>query len=264
MDNATACILNRVTNDFYVQEAASFAATRQAPWDGWQELLGFLPPAPPTLTVLDVGCGNLRFERFLAEQLPKTRLVVDAVDNCPSLVGLPGPFGGAARADASDNTVDVRFRETDIVRALEKDGLAQLPRGHDLSVAFGVLHHIPLAAWREQLMQALVRATAPGGIVAASFWQFTKSERIARQAQAATHRGSAELGVSLSPDEGDWLLGWQGHPGVYRYCHDFSDDEIAALVRSAENAGARLLGRYEADGKEGNLNGYVVLQRDVH
>lgn len=267
MDNATAHILNRATEDFYAQEAESFSATRQAPWEGWERLLGFLPAQPPSLRVLDVGCGNLRFERFLAERLTGTRLVVDAIDSCPALTGASGLVGEDESGPSPDKdalTPEINFHEMDIVRALEEDGLAGLPPGHDLSVAFGLLHHVPLAAWRHGLVRALVRATEPGGIVAVSLWRFTRSARLARQAREATRRGSVDLGVNLSPDEGDWLLGWQGRPGVYRFCHDFSDGEVAALVRAAEDAGSRLVGRYEADGASGDLNAYVVLQRDIH
>ncbi len=255
MDIKTAHTLNEVTARFYAQEAGSFSSTRQAPWEGWRRLLGLMPSAPAQLAVLDVGCGNLRFERFLNAELPDTQIVVDALDNCPAL----------AEASASLSAT-VRFRDADVMAALERDELAP-PLGasgeHDLAVSFGLMHHVPLASWRSALMRALVRSCAPGGLVAVSFWQFMKSERLARQAHAATERGQAELGIRLASDAGDWLLGWQGKPGVYRYCHSFDDDEIASLAQTAALAGARLITRYEADGPSSDLNGYVVLQRDI-
>lgn len=256
MDIETAHTLNEVTGRFYAREAESFSSTRQAPWEGWRRLLGLMPSTPTQLTVLDVGCGNLRFERFLAAELPDTQIVVDALDNCPALADA---FAGLS--------VTVRFRDADVMAALERDELAPLlgaPGTHDLAVAFGLMHHVPLASWRSALMRALVRSTAPGGLIAVSFWQFMKSERLARQAHAATERGQAELGVRLASDAGDWLIGWQGKPGIYRYCHSFDDDEIASLAQTAASAGAHAIARYEADGPSGNLNGYVVLQRDVN
>lgn len=81
--------LNDLTSDFYAREAASFSATRQAPWHGWEKAWELITahdavqgPFPShaarvpddsagdsgaPLTILDLGCGNLRFERFLAE-----------------------------------------------------------------------------------------------------------------------------------------------------------------------------------------------------
>lgn len=92
--------LNALTSDFYAREAASFSATRQAPWHGWEKAWELITapdaaqgPFPShaavrdslssraaripddyasnskdSLAVLDLGCGNLRFERFLAER----------------------------------------------------------------------------------------------------------------------------------------------------------------------------------------------------
>ena len=38
-DSDTLRRLNALTTDFYAQKAASFSATRQAPWDGWDRAL---------------------------------------------------------------------------------------------------------------------------------------------------------------------------------------------------------------------------------
>ena len=108
--------LNALTSDFYAREAASFSATRQAPWHGWEKAWELITapdaaqgPFPShaavrdslssraaripddyasnskdSLAVLDLGCGNLRFERFLAERT-NAPLRVTALDNCPDL-----------------------------------------------------------------------------------------------------------------------------------------------------------------------------------
>ena len=105
--------LNALTSDFYAREAASFSATRQAPWHGWEKAWELITapdaaqgPFPShaavrdslssraaripddyasnskdSLAVLDLGCGNLRFERFLAERT-NAPLRVTALDNC--------------------------------------------------------------------------------------------------------------------------------------------------------------------------------------
>ena len=98
--------LNALTSDFYAREAASFSATRQAPWHGWEKAWELITahdavqgPFPShaarvpddsagdsgaPLTILDLGCGNLRFERFLAEHT-NAPLRITALDNCPDL-----------------------------------------------------------------------------------------------------------------------------------------------------------------------------------
>ena len=64
----------RVTEDFYLAMAQEFSRTRGSGWPGWSRVLdaaGISEPATQTpLTVLDVGCGNLRFEPWLREALP--------------------------------------------------------------------------------------------------------------------------------------------------------------------------------------------------
>jgi hypothetical protein len=59
---------------------------------------------------------------------------------------------------------------------------------------------------------------------------------------------------------GDYLLGWQDTPDVWRFCHDTSEDEIDKLVRSTSGLSCERL-RFSADGKRGDLNRYLVLER---
>ena len=57
----------------------------------------------------------------------------------------------------------------------------------------------------------------------------------------------------------DYLLGWQDTQGLYRYCHHFDEPEIERLLAMVADS-ADLVSRFEADGKTGNLNEYVVLR----
>lgn len=316
MDDVTARMLCDLNTRFYRAQAASFSATRQAPWEGWRRCLavalealaaapdggcatdaaapgdgcaagGGAPdgtrgrracepsaPAargdgrradaagarsgrartPAALSVLDVACGNLRFERFLGEVLPGAALRVDAVDNCAPL---------AADAAAPDG---VRFREQDVASALLAggDALAALaPAPCDLAVSFGFLHHIPGFEARAGLLAALLGAVRPGGVAAVSLWRFLDDGRLARKATADHARALAELGIDAAAlDAGDRILGWQGAPSAWRYCHHFDEAEVDALAAAALAArpGSRELARLDADGASGRLNRYLILQ----
>jgi hypothetical protein len=131
----------------------------------------------------------------------------------------------------------------------------------DLSVCFGFLHHVPLAAWRAEILRSLVAQTRSGGTVVVSLWQFLNDDALARKAQDTHARALAELGLPLL-GAGDYLLGWQDRPGVYRYCHSFSEAEIDQLVASVTGDGAAVdvLSRFASDGRTHNLNTYVVLR----
>ena len=116
-----------------------------------------------------------------------------------------------------------------------------------------------------RLIDALLQKTASGGVVCASFWQFMGDEKFVKKAETWNSKAKSELasvGLDASQLEtGDYFLGWQNEPGLWRYCHDFEEFEIDALVAAAcEGGKAREVARFSADGKSGAMNRYVVLQ----
>ena len=245
MDDRTAEILDRATRGFYETCASSFSESRQEPWPGWERLLRHVPHEGH-MSVLDVGCGNMRFERFLAGGLPGCDLSFYAVDRCVEL--------------AQDAPGDVEFIEAD-VGADAESALTEIP-DCDLCVSFALLHHLPKPESREMLLRALLAKVSPGGVACVSFWQFAKSRKLMEKSLYATERGCRELGVVLDAGIGDFLLGWQGREGVYRYCHSFGDAEVVEMCEKAARAtGCRIIDEYSADGRTGDLNRYVVFRR---
>ncbi|MDO4403642.1 MAG: class I SAM-dependent methyltransferase [Atopobiaceae bacterium] len=254
MDTPTALWLSKLTSDFYQRVNASFAATRQAPWQGWEQALraaGLLSQKDgcavsrngEPLSVLDLACGNLRFERYLASC--GFLVCCHAYDNCDELVQ-----EGTAALLLEQAQAKIDYHHLDIAQVLlSGQTLSQrlAPTPCSLSVCFGFMHHVPLASSREQVLQALVDHTCTGGHVIVSFWQFANSKRIMAKAQR------------VGTDEGDYLLGWQGSMDVRRYCHSFAEAEIDALVASCAPH-VHELARFSADGKEQNLNRYLALR----
>lgn len=320
--------LNALTSDFYAREAASFSATRQAPWHGWEKAWGLITapnaaqgPFPShaavrdslssraaripddsagdsgaPLTILDLGCGNLRFERFLAEHT-NAPLRITALDNCPDLASpaigalsaafphSPSSSSAASKTKGGDasgqgtnlpekTTVDLRA--LDIVESLLDGTFAdRLPRNScDLAVAFGLMHHLPTGALRARVLEGLLSSLRPGGFAIVSFWQFLNDARLAAKAAAATAEGRVAHGLPTF-QENDFLLGWQHAEGVYRFCHHTPEKEIDALLAAIREPSApstsgcasaappsfREIARFSADGKLGNLNRYLILQR---
>lgn len=254
MDDDTARLLASLTGAFYRTCAASFSATRQRPWHGFEQLAATLSlDRSERLDLFDLACGNLRFERFAASLRNGLPLRVWACDNAPELVQ-----GGW---DAVQG--ELRFQQLDIVGALVH-GAAPLSSlldapPCDLSVCFGFLHHVPRLACRAQVLEALLDKTRVGGLVAVSFWRFMDDTRLAAKAREATGRAQERFGP-LSLEKGDYLLGWKERDDVYRYCHHFGDDELAELEAGMQGR-ARLVADFSADGKSGALNRYLVWQR---
>lgn len=257
-EEVLALRLCALTGEFYRANAESFSQTRQSPWQGWVRLLEVVDARAAErepLRMLDVACGNLRFERYLADALPSRMLSGYAVDNCDPLVE-------AGERNESDALSRMSFQNLDAIERLSggslRESLEAPDASCDLVVSFGFMHHVPLERWRVELLRALIAKVRPGGFVAVSFWRFLNSDKLARKAQETTDRARAELGLPELP-QNDYLLGWQDTQELYRYCHHFDEPEIERLLAMVADS-ADLVSRFEADGKTGNLNEYVVLR----
>ena len=253
---STAEHLSHVTSEFYTQQAQSFSATRQMPWQGWRQCLDAMPQllAVEKPSVLDVGCGNLRFARYLCDEAGIVPEKYFAVDNCKPLV---------ESGDAGAHVSELVFIELDVIKSLLDNTLSSeltVP-ACDLVVAFGFLHHVPGAEKRLQLLRTLLEKAKPGGYVCVSFWQFMNSQKLSAKAQETTVQGLRSLGIDASElEEHDYLIGWQDKADTWRYCHHFSQEELDELLASL-GSDVRICAQFSADGKENNLNRYVILQR---
>ncbi len=256
MSTSTAEQLSCITSEFYAQQAQSFSATRQTPWQGWQKCLEAMPQllAGEKLSVLDVGCGNLRFARFLCGEAGIVPAKYFAVDNCRPLVE-SGNVGGQA--------FQVAFIELDVIKSLLDNTLSSqltVP-ACNLVVAFGFLHHVPGAKNRLQLLRVLLEKTKPGGYVCISFWQFMNSHKLAVKAKETTAQGLQSLHIDASElEKNDYLIGWQDKADAWRYCHHFSQEELDELLVNL-GSDVQVCAQFSADGKKNNLNRYVILKR---
>lgn len=308
MNRETVRALCQLNTEFYERNAASFSQTRTAPWEGWRRCMaacGFDDSDGAALdqpvdaqiadSVLDIACGNLRFEAFLANTYPHIDWSFFAVDNCEPLVA----------SGQEDVAKKVHFTCEDIVSNL-LDGLpaaesANVPAlaaatPFDLVVSFGFLHHIPSFDLRQQFLLEALSQVKPDGYLVVSFWQFlndpakrakieqTHAEALAFFAGCAeTHtndRDALDRGAGSSssgnPDlscpkltaffadslePSDYFLGWKNEPSNYRYCHHFSNEEIDRII-TALAPHATVVESFSADGKPGNLNRYVVFKRE--
>ena len=246
MNRDFASSLIQLNNTFYREHSASFSDTRQAPWPGWVRTMDIALEQLDVATiehpvrVFDLACGNMRFENFAAG----------------GALAAKGVDGANPSADAS---CPFEFYGVDSCQDLAIDA-----RGHAL--------RIPNLHFQElDVLDALVRQTRPGGIIAISFWEFMNDERMACKAVRAEAR--AELTPpfegydSAQFEAGDHLIGWQNDRHAYRYCHHFDDQQITDLVRGVRTfyksgeVPVRELERFHADGRSGELNRYVILKR---
>ena len=267
MNRDFASSLIQLNNSFYREHAASFSDTRRAPWPGWVRTMNIAleqidaVAGEQPVRAFDLACGNMRFEHFALGRLSSSPfagrpLEFYGIDSCQDLAT---DEGGYAR-----RIPNLHFQEVDVLGTLMKLNPADMPDVvfdaplADISVCFGFMHHVPSCEYRVRVLDALVRQTRPGGIIAISFWEFMNDERMVRKAARAEAR--AELtppfeGYDPSQFEpGDHLIGWQNDHRAYRYCHHFDDQQITDLVTGVRalstngNAPVRELARFHADG----------------
>lgn len=219
---------------FYGKFVQPFAQSRANPQPGFKHLLPYVPEA--CRRVLDVGCGEGRFGRFLLAELPA--LSYTGVDFSPELL---------ARAEKA--LPEGAFYCRDISRA---DALGDLG-DFELVSSLAVLQHIPGRARRAQTLREMAERLTGEGRLFLSTWQFLDSKRQRRKIVSWERAGLADEAV----DNGDYLMTWGTAREGLRYVAYIDRAEVKAL---AEEAGLSVIDDFRSDGREGDLNLYSVLR----
>lgn len=227
------------------------------------------------VSLLDVALGNARFEHALMTQFPHVNWKFYGVDACNDLLtsAFEVPVDYMSR-DVCELLYahlehDVRLSRDVPLKPDTQPKLDAVERLHlhavqvDYAVSFGFMHHIASFEARALFLQLLCTCVKPGGAVCVSLWQFMKSPRLSEQALRFTPAACEQYGIAQKHfEQGDYFLSWQNDSQSFRYCHSFSDSEILRLVECVKPY-AQLECMFCADGKEGNLNCYLVLRRSV-
>ena len=230
MDAETQRRLNRINRDFYRRTAADFDATRQQAWPGWERMLAAIDT--PVESALDIGCGNGRLARFLAGRQAEGFRYIGVDSNAQLLT--------YARCQAP--RVKLELIEQDVI-------LGMLPaRSAQLVALFGLLHHVPGAERRRELLRAAAACVEPGGWLALATWRFYERERFRKRI--------VPWPDDFAVERHDYLLDWRRGERALRYCHYIDDEEHAQLI---EAAGLPVIDDYRADG---GLNRYTLLRRE--
>lgn len=240
MNQTTQHRLIKLNQRFYDKVAPQFDQKRQYPWEGWQKGVPQLKKLNQThgaIDVLDLGCGNARFADFLNQN-----------DINHQYLGL----------DANHYLVQQAKQKGANVHQVN---LFKKPLTHHLTnkrfhliVAFGLLHHLPSFTARHNVNQQAVSLLKQNGCYIISLWQFHRYKRF--QEKMVNWDSNSNIDPSQL-EEHDYLLNWQGNNQKVRYCHSFSDPEIARLKHLTP---AKCIDHYQADGKN-NYNHYLVFEK---
>lgn len=263
MEPQTRDALLTLNRRFYEQVAPHFDATRQ----GWTPGLSAILPyfrafGKEKVAILDVGCGNGRFARLLAQEgLPVSYTGVDGNESLlqfarGSTANLPGVDSHFIRADLADPGWTEALA---VGRDTERES-PTVSTGSGENITFDVVlctatvQHMPGYPLRLRFIRDLCSLSA--GYVILSFWQFLSSERF-----RAKLIDPEKVGLSASALEtGDGLLPWRQGVEAVRYVHQVDKSELKQL---AAEAGLSVLDTFRADGKEADLNLYAILGHDA-
>jgi len=234
MNPTTLSRLLDLNREFYQTFALQFSATRQRLQPGVMRILEGIDICT---NVLDLGCGNGELAHQLARR-GHTGLYT-GLDFSSTLLEQ-----ASAGQSPSYHFLQADLSSTDWEASLQGEQF-------DAILAFAVLHHLPGAQLRMQVLCKVRSLLQQGGRFIHSEWQFLNSPRLTSRIQPWESLGISESDV----DPGDYLLDWrQGGQGL-RYVHHFSEAE---LERLAEAAGFKSIQSFISDGQNSRLGLYQV------
>jgi SAM-dependent methyltransferase len=241
MNVDTIARLLSLNKQFYQTFGREFSSTRQRLQPGVQRVLDTLTGDE---SLLDLGCGNGELAR---ERMRR---------------GQRGPYTGL---DFSQPLLEVArhgwedapatFIRADLTAGdWDKRMVTPVPQFFDLVTAFAVLHHIPGANLRLNILQKVHELLRPGGQFIHSEWQFLNSDKLKSRVQPWQEIGLSDKDV----DPGDYLLDWRSGGRGLRYVHHFDETELEALAAASR---FRVCSEFLSDGENGLLGLYQVWER---
>jgi 2-polyprenyl-3-methyl-5-hydroxy-6-metoxy-1,4-benzoquinol methylase len=237
MDSTLAARLIEVNRDFYTHFGDAFSATRHRIQPGVRRIFGMLNGDE---NILDLGCGNGELARELAKR-----------GHRGTYLGIDFSLPLLREAESQPNNFSAKFLQVDLTQLSTFSDQLSAYDHWSLITAFAVLHHIPSAELRLNILRTVRHLLKPNGLFIHSNWQFLNSEKL--KARIQPWEAAAISGSEV--DTGDYLFDWRSGGAGLRYVHHFNEDELQEL---AEASGFRVEETFYSDGESGDLGLYQV------
>jgi len=229
--------------NLYSTYAKNFSATRQAPWKGW-EVLPYNKLLDNNKNVLDLGCGNGRFLKYLLNKRKESINFYLGVDNSQELLNI------AKQELNTSNTSKFIFENVDL---LSERWNLEIKKEFNLIVAFGLMHHLYTYEQRKNLLKNSIKLLSKGGFLIITYWQFALIKRF-----EDLIINPSTLSEKFELKENDYILKFGNDKGAYRFCH-FTD--IAEIVELEKDIPFKMIKTFYSDGKDNQQNLYKIYQK---
>lgn len=234
--------------NLYNKYAHDFSETRQAPWQGWIKLLPHIKKLD-RLRVLDLGCGNGRFLKFLVEN----NITIEkytGVDSSNEMLTMADQFMDKVRLNAHISSFELKNIDLE-----KKNWDKEIDGEYNLVVGFGIMHHLSTFEARKRILQDSYKFLAPSGCLILTYWQFAKYERYKKLTVLPL-----ELTKNYVLKENDFFLTFGPDKKAYRFCHYCDDREVLKLQ---EETKLKKVEDFYSDGKENDQNLYIIYQKEL-
>ena len=237
MNSSTTAYLIEINRDFYTRFGDSFSATRHRIQPVVRRVLELLKGDE---SILDLGCGNGELARELARR-----------GHRGSYLGIDFSLPLLRDAEVQPQGFSAKFMAMDLTQLAVNAEQLLVSGNWSVVTAFAVLHHIPSADLRLNLLRVVNQQLKPDGWFIHSNWQFLNSEKLKARIQPWEHARLSRSDV----DEGDYLLDWRSGGEGLRYVHHFDEKELEELAAASN---FQVIDTFYSDGEGGKLGIYQV------
>jgi tRNA (uracil-5-)-methyltransferase TRM9 len=231
---------------FYQNVAAAQNPSLEYYWEGWYKIKNHaLSLTTNSPKVLDIGCGNGRFENFLKKEME-----------------LNSDYTGIDFADqysvARNPSLTSKFVKADVIKDNWTSGFVS--NKFDLVVAFGLIHHIPSSHDRQKFFDEVRSLIGPSSLFVFSTWEFATNPRLIKRilSPQSTRNFLDSQNIDMEDLElGDYILDWIKKIPLHRYAHSFTENEILEYLNKS---GFELVDKFESDGRSLRRNKYWICK----
>ena len=215
---------------FYQSVSGDFSKTRQEPWEGWGRVCKTIVKTfnldelnngqsnlkndgknTSCIKILDLGCGNGRFLKYIRSKIKSFDYTGIDINNDLLLE--------AEKIEVLSNKQRKKFIKKDVILDIKK-----IKGKYNVVTIFGLTHHIPDKSFRKKWFGNLARLLSNPALLIITFWEFDKKP-------------------------GDYILGWGQQSKETRFCHKYSIKEIKEIEDIFKNSGLKLIEKYKSDNK---------------